>query len=358
MRKLRELIPAKASARWTGVGGATPLILAAENGHLKAVQFLIEVRSDLNARATGRWTALMLASQKGHLEVVRALLEAGVDPNAESKFGDTALSAALKRGHLEIADLLRKHRARNSTSKELHELACQCAQAFGRSRNNKGEFGPPPSQKQREASAKFATGLLKKVRALVKAGAQGSDYALWLAAGGFDDLVTVLLEANANPNSAPHISSALANAAEKGQIAITKTLLAAGAAVNYGGTGWTPLIEAIRHDHPDIVAELIRAGADINRRENLGPTPLTLATTNGNLEIMRLLIAANADLNLPGTVKIGPKPKPRYGKGWASYPDAPRGARHAPPHHRSTQGPRRSRHVVGGIRCRSGGHRS
>ncbi len=85
------------------------LITAAGRGDLPAVNALLKAGADVNdAKNTvsGSTTALMEASSKGHLDVVQALLAAKADVNAtrghDSTDGDTALTLALVNGHLNV----------------------------------------------------------------------------------------------------------------------------------------------------------------------------------------------------------------------------------------------------------------
>lgn len=195
-------------------------------------------------------------------------------------------------------------------------------------------FGPNPTRKARELAAKKSAKLFKEVERMVATGAQGGDYALWQSAGlGHADLARLLLRAKACPNYAPHGSSALSLAARYGQLESVKILLDAGANVNYGGTGVAPILEAAKKGHIKIIAELCQCGANVNVRQRLGPTPLLLATSAGNLEMMRILLKANADINQTGTVEVGPRPKPtveidriegsKIAPRTTHYPDAP-----------------------------------
>merc|ERR1712098_545430 len=66
----------------------------------------------------------------------------------------------------------------------------------------------------------------------------------------------------------------------------------------YGGwNGDTPLNKAVYRDNLKVVRLLVDAGADLNIPEKDGWTPLMMSAWNGNLEIMNMLIFAGADLS-------------------------------------------------------------
>jgi ankyrin repeat protein len=63
--------------------GSTPLHLAAQNGHLDVVEFLVEQQAEVNAKETDGWTPLYLAAHNGHFDVVKFLVEQQAELNAK-----------------------------------------------------------------------------------------------------------------------------------------------------------------------------------------------------------------------------------------------------------------------------------
>ena len=57
------------------------------------------------------------------------------------------------------------------------------------------------------------------------------------------------------------------------------------------------LHEAARFNNPKVVCALLEAGADIEKRDDEGRTPLCLAALHGAKEASRALIAAGPDVS-------------------------------------------------------------
>ncbi len=96
-------------------------------------------------------------------------------------------------------------------------------------------------------------------------------------------------------------------AVRAGDVAGTRTLIAAGADVNAPqGDGATALHWAAHRSDLDAAALLIAAGADVDAANALGATPLWLAATNGNAAIAERLLAAGADPN--AALRMGETP--------------------------------------------------
>ena len=88
------------------VEGCTPLWGAACSGRLDVVKLLIERNADVDGRTSTDSTPLRAAAHKGHLDVVRCLVESGADVNARNDYESTPLMAACYYGHVSVVTYL------------------------------------------------------------------------------------------------------------------------------------------------------------------------------------------------------------------------------------------------------------
>ncbi|XP_060600877.1 serine/threonine-protein phosphatase 6 regulatory ankyrin repeat subunit B-like [Ruditapes philippinarum] len=97
-------------------------------------------------------------------------------------------------------------------------------------------------------------------------------------------------------------------AAYKGHVLCVEELIKFGASVNtkcrHGGT---PL-HAVVSLYPECALILIKNGADVNISDNWGVTPMHLAASSGQIDVIRYLVAAGAQLSFKN-LKTGDIPK-------------------------------------------------
>lgn len=149
------------------------------------------------------------------------------------------------------------------------------------------------------------------------------------AKNGYTEIVRLLLEAGANPNSRGPLGfrfglfgakTPLGEATREGQTESVEALLEAGADPNAGSTtdyfglllSMTPLSEAARLNHAKIAAALANAdGVDPDARWTAGwglifsMTPLFISAASGHTDIVEALIKAGADPNILMSACIG-----------------------------------------------------
>ena len=240
-------------------------------GGLKVVvaSFLVSLVLTMPVTAEGD-RRLIDAVKAGKLEVVRALLKQRIDVNTADGDGTTALHWAVHRGNAVAVDLLMRAGARVNVATDL---------------------GVTP---------------------------------LYLACTNRNaPLIKRLLDGGANPNAVlVRGETVLMECARAGTAEGVKALAAKGADVNAKESthGQTALMWAASQSHPSVVEVLLEVGADFRARsreytqyvknadrtanrepvttvQRGGSTPLHFAVRSGDLESVRLLLAAGADVN-------------------------------------------------------------
>ena len=78
------------------MGGFTPLLFAAREGHVEAATALLEAGADVNQVSAGdRTSPLLAATINGHFDLARRFIDSGADPRVAAENGATPLYAAL-----------------------------------------------------------------------------------------------------------------------------------------------------------------------------------------------------------------------------------------------------------------------
>ncbi len=94
----------------------------------------------------------------------------------------------------------------------------------------------------------------------------------------------------------------LCKAAKNGEVREVRHLISKGADVNKADIdGRTPLYEASANGHESVVRLLIAAEADVNKADNNGWTPLLGASFNGHEPMVSVSAFESAHAGLTGT---------------------------------------------------------
>jgi uncharacterized protein len=211
--------------------GTTPLHWAAYHVDRELVDALLE--SGARADVVNRYGASPLAEavKVASAELVEGLLDAGADANVANEDGQTALMLAARTGEVAVAELLVRH---------------------GADVNRRERF--------RDQSA-----------------------VMWAAAQGHADLVAFLVSKGAD-------LSIRARAID------WPTQITSEPRVQYRPTGGlTPLLYAARAGCLGCVAAMVEAGADVDRPNPDGMTPMMMALDNGYPAVARYLLEQGAN---------------------------------------------------------------
>lgn len=118
---------------------------------------------------------------------------------------------------------------------------------------------------------------------------------------GSSAFVRLLLKSGANPNAAVATGETpLMTCARSGAVDAVNLLIEFGAAVNAAEPtqGQTALMWAAAERHPAVVKALIDAHADLKASSKQGFTAMHFAARNGDLESVKLFLAAGVDVNI------------------------------------------------------------
>jgi len=287
--------------------GGSPLIEASRHGHVAAARLLLEAGADPRWQSDSGWTPLYAATQSGSAELVALLLAAGAETNpADARAHATPLHDAALYGRPAIAALLveagaaleaRDYDGRTPlylAAMQNHAALALLLLAAGADPDAPDAQGQTPilAAIGFPASDSFDHG---SVAALLASRTADLDRAF--AAALWSDLPAVagiLLARGASVDAVDvHGRPALAAVARAADDRALRRLLEAGADVARHGAA--ALMEAAAHGRETNALRLLQAGVPVDARDALGATALLHAAGQGQVEMVRWLLAAGAD---------------------------------------------------------------
>ena len=278
------LLGAGANARAASREGSTPLWLASINGDAAIIAALLKAGADANEHLPLGRTPLMAASRTGNVEAIQVLLDHGADVNArETLRGTTPLMWAADEGHAAAIQLLIQRGADFKARSDMTERGRGPAL---------GKANDPRKQVAAQGRA-LAAGRALDLRDLSALrgdnngiGGQGAG---GIARGG-------RTRGGRAPNG--RATDAVDQGFDQNDDAAVAAFGFRGRPAPKDGGALTPLVYAVRADDLDSVKVLLAAGADLNQVTGYGWSPLLVATQNRYYRLGAYLIDHGADVNL------------------------------------------------------------
>jgi uncharacterized protein len=262
-----------------GAAGKTALLDAAESGDRAAALKLLAERADPNAVGADGTTAIMYAAANGDVDLVKALIKAGANVKLKNQFGTSAITEAAIIGSAPILDVLIK---------------------AGADPNTKNPDGETPLMEVARTGKLEAAKVLVDAHADVnpKEGWGGQSAIMWAASQGQPEMIKFLAAHGADVNARGMIHqwerkviteprpkdmnkggfTPLLYAAREGCVECAKALMAAGADPDIDDPDRvTPINMALMNLHFDFAAYMVKAGADVDKWDLFGRSPIYMA---------------------------------------------------------------------------------
>ena len=247
---------------------AEPALLldAAERGDRAAAMQLLAKGANPNTPGPDGTTALMWAASNDDLELVRALIKAGANVTLKNQFGTSALTEAAIIGSAPVIEALLK---------------------AGADPNTKNPEGETPLM------AVARAGKVDAARRLLEAGADvnakeewgGQTAVMWAAAQSQAEMVKLLASKGADLNARGVIRQ------------WERKVITEPRPKDMNKGGFTPLLYAAREGCVECARHLVAAGADRDLEDPERITPLNMALLNLHFEFAAFMIKAGADVD-------------------------------------------------------------
>src|SRR5262245_19825625 len=293
--------PARLLTRWTvaitaivllsiyvATAATTTLVDAAESGDRATVlRLLAEKGANANTSGPDGTTAIMWAAHNDDLALVQALIKAGANVNLKNQFGTSALAEAAIIGSAPIIDALLKAGAEPNTKNPEGETPLMAA-----ARSGKVEAAKLLLDAGADVNAKESWG--------------GQSAVMWAAAQSQPEMIKLLASRGADVNARGMIHqwerkviteprpkdmnkggfTPLIYAAREGCVACAKELMAAKADPDLEDPDrLAPLNMALLNMHFEFAAYMIKAGADVDKWDLYGRSPIYMAADVSTLPL-------------------------------------------------------------------------
>ncbi len=305
----------KKGARLSYGDGCSLLETAIVNNDVDTAEVLLNHNVSANARNKNGYSVIRTAFIQGNVEVFELLLKYGANPNTVvarhyDNPGTTLLMKAAEKGNVELVKILLDYKASVPACDSCNEDIMSYAGAGGKIEIVEMLLERGAVLESKENGRRDSV-LVKAIKC------KHEELANYLIGKGMD--------VNACDKDGV---SLLKLACKRGLCSVVKELFDKGASI--GDDGYflefpivsaisngnlevvkmlvekvedvrllsdDPLIKAVRYKHKDIVKYLIEKGADVNTGAGTNETPLGIASEQGDLELVKLFLEKGADVD-------------------------------------------------------------
>ncbi len=291
----RRLLRAGADVSLANNYGATPMSLAAEVGNTDMLKLLLEVGANVDSPNPDGQTALQAVARTGNVEAAQLLLSRGATVDARETWGgQTALMWASARRHPEMMQLLISKGA-DVNARSIDRDYQRHVTAEGRPKSLDSGGLTPLLYAARENCGACVHVLLENKADIDLPDPDGVSPLLLAIMNANWDLAKQLIAAGADVNQwdiygeAPLLTAVdLRNRIDGGRASIDPTNTTRGLAI----------VSLLLERGADPNMQLLFKPANVRGGDTTftrGATPLIRAATNGDLEVVKLLLAHGAD---------------------------------------------------------------